>query len=112
MTVEALGPDHGFTLRELDRVQVKGREAPTTLYELVDADPPDLQAAKRAALGAFDQARAAFFDGRFAEAIAAFEAIVRDHPQDAGASRLLSEARAHLATPPGDWQGVTRLTSK
>lgn len=100
------GPD---AFRELDTVQVVGRNEPVTVYEPLAperrADPADT--ARRAA---YAEALAHWRAGRFAEAAAGFHALAAT---DKAAAVMARKADAHtpLPPPPG-WAGVTALTEK
>ncbi len=107
-TVAACGDSIAF--RELDSVQVMGRETPVTIFEVLatgsagSAESRDLAAAYMTAL-------AAYREGRFDDAETAFEDLARAGDQ---AARTLAErARAFVDDPPPpEWQGVTALDSK
>lgn len=45
-------------IRFVDRVRIRGKEQPQSVYEVFDADPPALRAAKRRTAGAFERALA------------------------------------------------------
>lgn len=49
-TQQALGDDADFFLRDLGTVPVRGRSKPVQLFEVMNADPPDLLAKKQASL--------------------------------------------------------------
>lgn len=50
-------PDAHF-IRFVDRVRVKGKEQPQSVYEVFDADPPRIRAAKKRAKAIFEEALA------------------------------------------------------
>lgn len=101
----ALADPDAYTFRFLGRVAVMGKRQGIELYEVLDGDPPDRQAAKRAALPAFDAAVAAFVAGAFADAGARFAAICGADPED-GAARYLHERALALEVAGGAWEGV------
>ena len=105
-TMSACG--EGILFREVDCVRVKGRGAPTKLYEplgMVD----DVSDDTRAKAEAYGLALGAYQAGRFQEAVAAFEALA---PLDVTAAAMARFAAETAASPPTDWQGVTTLDSK
>ena len=65
--------DAGVPLRELDRIRVRGQQAPTTLYEVLTGDAVAPDAAGW--LEAFEAGRAAYAAGRFEEALNAFRTV-------------------------------------
>jgi len=111
-TMELTGADHGHDIRTVDRVSVVGRSAVTTLYEVYDADPEPRRAAKRAVDAEYYAGVAAFYDRRFAEALAAFERCLATH-DDAVIRSYAARSRALAATPPDPaWTGVEVLQQK
>jgi adenylate cyclase len=96
--------------RELDRIAVKGKEQPVTVYEVLDEkgkiDPKQLAIARR-----FEEALAQYRARDFAGALAVFEELAA---QDDGPSATYVERCKHFATdpPPSEWDGVWRMKEK
>ena len=111
--VERLGRPDRWCLRRVDRVQVVGRSAPTTVWEVVDggeADDVDARVATRAALHA---AQEAYWAGSFAEALGAFEACRDATPDDRVPVIFAERCRRHLREGvDAGWDGVERFTHK
>jgi adenylate cyclase len=99
--------------RELDRIRVKGKEEPVKIFEVV-ADrekgiPPETEALHTAFTDALDLYKGA----RFAEALEAFEALAREHPEDGPARLYVDRCREYVAEPPPpDWDGAYTMTTK
>jgi adenylate cyclase len=93
-----------FSGRALARVRVVGRAAPVRVFEPL-ALPGG---AAPATAGAFDRARTAMEEGRFAEAAAAFRALA----DDPAAAALAARCDGWAASPPADWDGVMTLAEK
>jgi len=116
-TVEAANADgKTFLFRELDRVQVKGKAEPVTIFELVAATA-DLSAAARrsveACLSRFAEGLAAYRARRFAEGVAIFEEILAAVPDDGPAALFAARCRDLAEHPPSaDWQPVERRATK
>lgn len=95
------------TMRVVDRVRMRGSAIPVTVYEVIDAEPPALEALRRAGLDAYAAGLEAYYAQRFADAIEAFEAAQHAWPEDPAAARYLSRARRLLNQPRSDdWTGV------
>lgn len=95
----------GFVLRRLDRLVVKGKTRPVTVYEPLDGRPDAAARADR-----FHAALAAYDAQRFAAALAGFEALAAE---DSAAAAYVERCRHYLAEPPGEgWDGAYTLTSK
>jgi adenylate cyclase len=99
-----------FLFRELDRVQVKGKDEAVGLYELLAEMPAPAEAVESARR--YDEALALFRGMRFAEAAEAFAALEAD--EGGGPAGVLAERCRGLAAGPvpEGWTAVERLTSK
>ncbi len=107
-TAAACGNSIAF--RELDSVQVMGRETPVAIFEALAAGS-DCSAESRDLVAAYEAALAAYRERCFGAAEAAFESLAQ--AGDEAARTLAARARAFAADPPPpEWQGVTVLDSK
>ncbi len=112
-TVSRLGHPDAANLREIDRVVVKGRAAPVSIFELLACDTKEIADQKRAGSDAFAAALELYRYGRFADARSAFEDCVARAPGDNVSALYVTRCQALIDTPPdGDWQGVWILDSK
>lgn len=112
-TRDALADPGRFTLRYVDRVQVKGRTAPTSLYEVLDGLGDAERARKQATAGRLAEALALFQARDLAGAGAALEELARVDPDDPAIRwhRARVERFSSQGLPTG-WDGTTRLDSK
>jgi class 3 adenylate cyclase len=112
-TFRALAAPDRFTLRQVDRVAVKGKDVAIALHEVIDADPPGRQAAKLATRERLGQAMQHYVGRDFATAQRAFERLCAEDPDDAVPPLYVERCSryASLSLPP-DWLGVERLTQK
>lgn len=101
---------NGFLARELDRVRVKGKDLPVTIYELLaeagsGEDTPELR--RRTAV--FSEALDLYRAQRWADAIERFEMLV----DDPAAAVFADRCRYFADNPPGkDWDGVWVMSTK
>ncbi len=102
--------------RELDRIRVKGKEEPVTIYELLadaENDPPELQDEMRALITRFESALGLYKEARFVEALSAFQAVLEAYPEDGPSAIYEARCREFLADPPeAGWDGVYTMKSK
>jgi hypothetical protein len=100
-----------FTTRIVERVQVRGKQAPATLYEVLDADPrPQLQEGKRKTLTEYTRAVELYYQRAFSEAARLFAHCTASCPEDVPARRLHANCLRYMSEPPADgWSGVERL---
>jgi adenylate cyclase len=97
-------------VRELDLVQVKGRDQPVTIYELVGFSPSGIDSAW---MTAFAAGLLAYRNRQWQEATRTFEEVVHLKPGDRPAQVFLERCRLFAAAPPRpDWRGVFILESK
>jgi adenylate cyclase len=90
-TRHAVGDE--FLCREIDRVVVKGRVEPVTVYELLGSAREDSDGQLRRRAEEFGVALAAFRAHTWEEATARFEALARDFPGDRAAVSFLERCR-------------------
>jgi class 3 adenylate cyclase len=106
-TAEAGGD--GFLLRRLDRLIVKGRSKPVTVYELIGRTDR-IGGEKTDAIAAFEDALDLYYGRQFAAARAAFGKLAE---QDAVAALYAERCDHFIAEPPGEeWDGSFTMTSK
>ena len=96
--------------REIDRVRVKGRAHPVTIFEPL---PETAGSAIAGEMAAWEQALVQYRDRRFADAAASLADLASAHP----ATRLYAYfarrcATYALALPPADWDGATNFATK
>ncbi len=98
--------------RPIDRVAVKGRAGASMVYELVglsaEVDDDTVAATER-----YGEALQEYQAGRFEQALAGFEGVLRVRPGDGPAGVMVARCRRYVAQPPvGEWDGVWRMQSK
>jgi adenylate cyclase len=95
--------------REIDRVRVKGRGHPVTIFEPL----PEAEESIAGELAMWDKALLQYRERRFADAAASLAALASAHP----ATRLYAYfaqrcAMYAAARPPADWDGATNFATK
>jgi len=88
-----------YAVRTLDTVKVKGKSELVTVYEVFDADPPEIKAGKLATLELFAEAKAIYWEGKFAEAARLFSECWRQNQGDRAAKIYWERCQSGLATP-------------
>jgi adenylate cyclase len=102
-TAAALGPN--ILKRELDLIRVRGRQKPSTIYEVLPQQDGDLTR-QTALVAAYDNGRKHLASGNWDEAIAAFERALVIDPGDHPSTIMRERAKILLETPNPDWDGV------
>jgi PAS domain S-box-containing protein len=87
-----------YAIRTLDTVKVKGKSELVTVYEVFDADPPEIKAGKLATLELFAQARENYWEENFAAAARLFSECWRDNQGDRVAKIYWERCESALVT--------------
>lgn len=99
--------------RELDRIRVKGKVKPISIYELIGDRATPLSDELYDFLDAYNMGQQAYRDRRFQDAIRFFEKAKRLRPNDRTLELHLERAHSFVLTPPpANWDGVHTLTMK
>ena len=100
-----------FVCRELDKIRVKGKNLPVTIYELIDVAAE--KSKYEPLLERFDQAMAAYRSQNWSEAAEKFADILADFPDDGPSQVFLSRAMEFSENAPkGVWDGVYVMKTK
>jgi adenylate cyclase len=99
--------------RKLDRIAVKGRSVPVTIYEIIQARNASLAPVLDRAYAKYEEGLQFYFERKFDAARNAFSNTLELHPDDVPARVFLARAFDLAATPPPpDWDGVYVMKSK
>lgn len=89
-TFNALKNPDNYAIRMIDLVNVKGKNEIITIYEVFDADPKKIKAAKFAALDLFNRALTLYNEQNFEQAQVLFFQCLENNPQDSVSQLYLS----------------------
>jgi adenylate cyclase len=111
--VNELGDPDDFHLRHLGRVQLKGKQDATRIYECFNGNS-DHEIEKRLhALPLFKQGMDHYFNKSFSEASKIFFQVLEIDPEDRATKIFLEKAGRHIDTGiPENWTGVEEMSSK
>lgn len=102
----------GFIYRELDRVRVKGKHKPITIYEPLGATP-GVADEYRQYLDLLDHGLQAYRQQQWDSACAIFQGLSAEYPDDKLYALYLARIDIYRQSPPeADWDGVFTHTSK
>ncbi len=102
---------HQFVAREVDKIRVKGKRQPVTIYELLA--PVSQRGKYEALLTAYNTALACYRTRDWQEAAGKFGSILATHPYDGPTQVLLQRCMEFMEEPPAaDWDGVHEMKSK
>jgi adenylate cyclase len=92
-TFERLSNPADYAIRVIDQVQVKGKLEMVTVYEVFDADLPEVKAGKLATLQVFTEAVSLYNANAFNDAVLLFADCLRQNPSDQVAQFYLERCR-------------------
>ena len=87
-----------YDIRFLDRIRVKGKTQPLSIYEVFDNDPVKLRGAKRATNLMFEEAIACYHLKNIPRAMELFKQCIEITPRDIPARTYLSRCEKYLVT--------------
>ncbi len=99
--------------RQLDWIRVKGKQQPVAIYELLGFAGGDTSTQYAKLIELYAAALQAYRGQQWDVALGAFEAILRQHPDDGPAQLMAARCRAfRTSPPPPDWDGVYEMKTK
>jgi adenylate cyclase len=102
--------DH-YVFRELDRIRVKGKNLPVTIYELLDWVRNESLYTER--IVRFSEALTAYRRQEWKDAIELFKKIRAKFPDDGPAETFIWRSRDFMEAPPErEWDGVYEMKTK
>jgi adenylate cyclase len=102
--------DH-YTFREIDRIRVKGKTLPVTIFELLDWGRNESLHTDR--IVRFSEALTAYRRQQWDEAIELFRKIKARFPDDGPAETFIKRSHEFMEAPPEpDWDGVYAMKTK
>ena len=103
----------GLELRLVDRVRVKGKVQPVSLYEVLDAWPEPQRSRRIGTRADFQAGVQHLRVGEPGAALACFRAVMGRDPEDRAAVLLAARCQGYQQGGlPADWDGVVRLQHK
>lgn len=112
-TLFALTDPIHYHFRFLDRVKVKGKKQPISVFEVFDGEPVEILDLKLKTLADFENGLLHYHSQEFSMAKVYFERVLHQNAEDKAAQLYLRRS-THFMTygvPPG-WEGIEALTEK
>ena len=105
---------HGtYRCREIDRVVVKGKREPVSIYEILDYHTEETFPNLMEAVNNFKNALSLYRSAKWDPAIAAFSEARRIHPEDKLPGMYIERCTHMKENPPvKEWDGIWIMTSK
>ncbi|MBF0328893.1 MAG: response regulator [Nitrospirae bacterium] len=99
-TIRKLREPEKFHIRELDKVRVKGKEEPITVYEIFDADPESIKEAKIKSLNVYNEGLSFYRTHRWEDALKVFIELAKLLPVDDVVKIYIERCRKFITAPP------------
>jgi hemerythrin len=99
-----------YAIRFLDRIRVKGKSHPESVYEVFEGDPPAARSAKLGTRRRFEEALAYYHLKEVGRAVPLLQACLEAAPTDRPAAAYLARCRTFLAT--GHHEGTGELDAE
>ncbi len=97
-TLYDLADPSKYDIRFLDRIRVRGKTQPLSIYEVFNGDPAELRAGKRATLAMFEEAVAYYHLQEIPRALELLKKCITMVPQDISALIYLTRCHDYLST--------------
>ena len=112
-TFQRLSDHADWKFRVLDRVQVKGKRDPVSVFEVLDGYPEELVELRVKTKSDFERGISAYQSREFNTAAEYFRAVLVAEPDDAAATLYLRrcEYLTEHGVPP-DWEGIWKMDRK
>ncbi|MEL6479298.1 MAG: adenylate/guanylate cyclase domain-containing protein, partial [Pseudomonadota bacterium] len=102
-----------YRLREIDKVVVKGKTEPVSVFECLDYHADQTFPNIADVMGHFSEGIAAYRGQDWDRAINSFQSALKANPQDRLSDLYIERCQVLRETPPGDtWNGVWMLSEK
>lgn len=102
-----------YHYRFVDKVLVKGKDTPVTVFEIFDGDPEAVAQLKKDTKEGFEAGLGLYYERKFAEASVRFNQVLEENPEDKAALIYLKRCASYMVQGvPADWTGVEDLISE
>ncbi len=113
VTYTNLTNSNHYLIRDIDKVRVKGKLEPVTVYEVFDGDLPEIVQLKQQTLANFEQGIALYRSKEFSQALDCFDKVLQIYSDDKATQNYVIRCKHYQESGvPDDWNGVEVLQSK
>ncbi|MFC1774798.1 CHASE2 domain-containing protein [Nanoarchaeota archaeon] len=101
-----------YACRKIDRIKVKGKDIPITIYELVNGKFA-ASAEEKKVIEKFEKGLEYYFKQKWDDAIASFKEVLKLSEKDGPSKVFIKRCEEYKKSPPGkEWNGVFVMTTK
>lgn len=110
---EAVAENLDFLTRFLGKVAVVGKSKDVKIYEVLEAETPEVYQKKKANKTVFEEGLAFYFDKKFPDASVKFSLALEMYPQDKAAKIYLKNCANYMVNGvPENWSGTEIMKDK
>ena len=110
-TLSHLEEPDKYKHRFVDKVRVKGKKEPVTVYEVFDGDPQPVVELKDQTKTSFEEGLRLFYERKFSESSVQFNQVLQRNSEDMAARIYLKRCAKYMVNGvPDDWSGVETLS--
>lgn len=103
--------DQPFIVRELDRITVKGKKEPVTIYELIGEGTPSPEV--QDFIKTFEEGLKEYRNQNWDKAVSYFEGALKIKAEDKACKLFIERCQDYKLNPPSaDWDGVYKMKTK
>lgn len=81
-TIKSISDTSKYSIRALGQANVRGKENAVSLFEIFDADPPEMREAKLRTKPDFERGVSQFMAQQFGDASESFQSVLEQYPED------------------------------
>ena len=112
-SLQTIKNKNDYHFRYLGKVQVKGKDNITGIYECFDGDGDEIVALKIKTLKDFEKGLEHFFNNQFPKASGAFDKVLTENPEDKVAKYFVTKSAEYtISGVPKDWEIVNTMKEK
>ncbi|MEO0770807.1 MAG: response regulator, partial [Cyanobacteria bacterium J06649_4] len=101
-----------YHTRFLDRVIVKGRSEPISLYQVLNGEPESTIEQLKLVHDSLESGLSYYQSGLFDKALACFQQVLDEVPSNKSAQLYCNRLKQLISAPPKHWNGVWKLSRK
>jgi adenylate cyclase len=109
----AAATEGAFRFRELDRIAVKGKARPVTVYEVLEEIPVQISPHREQVVRHYEAGLSAYKTRDWELALRYFQAALASDPEDGPSQVYLARSNEYIENPPpAEWDFVVKRTVK
>ncbi len=102
-----------YRFRFLDKVKVKGKKVPVSVFEILDGEPEEIIILKMETIGDFEHGTQLYHGREFTQACVFFRSVLQVNHADRASQLYLKKCEHFMVhEPPAEWESPNEMTEK